>query len=490
MERVCILAAGSGTRLYPLTQHVPKHLVEIHGRPLLHHIVDYWKPYCQNFIIIVSPAYVHLTRVYMSRMKVSCVVLPCDNKVGTADALDDTLHDHHSLNTLFTWCDLYPTSAIDPSIFDTSTPIVFTSSNNNARYMFSDGSIRHVGQSGNVTGMYYVPDYTGFPRVPGRIDVCDVLFPPLQSYEVEVVDVGDTPKYLDVFRSSIHCRSFNNLERRGDTMVKKTSTPCGREILHYEHQLYLHVKGHPAFPRVVNFEDGMLVTEYLEGYTPLYLRPEMRDRAYQTLEQLHTIETKPVSRETFIDELLKETVLKIYKRRSKIEDILEHIPKRLIVNGVHIISFEEAMKRLLHVVTSYTPPECTFHVIHGDPNFGNILVKENDVKLIDPRGFFGSGTIYGPKEYDQAKFFYGLSGYDSFHNDPMFTFELTDNEITFDIKTIDDSQMKSGDIRTSLMVSLWLALPQYLETNYTKLVASYYHSLYLATLFLPSSPPG
>jgi hypothetical protein len=356
--------------------------------------------------------------------------------------------------------------------------------------LFQDGKLNNTGHGGNVIGIYYIPDYSGFPRFPGRIDVCDTLTPPLKSYELDVIDVGDKPKYLHVFKTSIHCRSFNHVSIQGDTVVKNALTPYGCEIMDNEYGLYKYIGDNTLFPRVVSFSSGTLVTEYLDGYIPLYIQPDTRDFAQKSLEKIHMIEEIPVSRDTFINELMNETVYKIYKRRSKIEDILECIPKRLLVNGVHVISFEEAMNRLTHAITNYTPTEYKFHVIHGDPNFGNILVKGNDVKFIDPRGFFGSYKIHGPKEYDQAKFLYGLSGYDAFHNDPMFTFHLTDNDINFEIKPIDTSQFTPGNIQTSLMVSLWLALPQYLETNYTKLVASYYHSLYLATLLLPSSPPG
>ena len=38
-----ILGGGHGTRLKPLTDHTPKSLIEIHGRPILAHIISYMR---------------------------------------------------------------------------------------------------------------------------------------------------------------------------------------------------------------------------------------------------------------------------------------------------------------------------------------------------------------------------------------------------------------------------------------------------------------
>lgn len=56
--RILLLAAGYGTRLYPLTRYVPKALLSVGGKPFINTIIDKLKPLIERFsadeIIIVS----------------------------------------------------------------------------------------------------------------------------------------------------------------------------------------------------------------------------------------------------------------------------------------------------------------------------------------------------------------------------------------------------------------------------------------------------
>lgn len=48
-----VLCGGKGTRLLPVTASKQKTMIEIAGKPILKHIIDYWSQYTNDFIFIV-----------------------------------------------------------------------------------------------------------------------------------------------------------------------------------------------------------------------------------------------------------------------------------------------------------------------------------------------------------------------------------------------------------------------------------------------------
>jgi len=49
-----VLCAGKGTRLIPETLNVPKPMLLYGGKPIIEHVIDYWKQFTSDFIFIVG----------------------------------------------------------------------------------------------------------------------------------------------------------------------------------------------------------------------------------------------------------------------------------------------------------------------------------------------------------------------------------------------------------------------------------------------------
>ncbi|PIR88456.1 MAG: hypothetical protein COU09_02165 [Candidatus Harrisonbacteria bacterium CG10_big_fil_rev_8_21_14_0_10_44_23] len=55
--KAVILGGGNGTRLMPLTKNKPKMLVEVAGRPILEHILDFIPQEIGEIVVVVSPRF-------------------------------------------------------------------------------------------------------------------------------------------------------------------------------------------------------------------------------------------------------------------------------------------------------------------------------------------------------------------------------------------------------------------------------------------------
>ncbi len=93
-----ILAAGKGTRMRPLTEHIPKPLIKVCGKPILQHIIEALPAEIDEIVLVVS---------YLEeQIRAFCGEVFCGRKIqyvtqknpagGTGDALlcaEPLLHD-------------------------------------------------------------------------------------------------------------------------------------------------------------------------------------------------------------------------------------------------------------------------------------------------------------------------------------------------------------------------------------------------------------
>lgn len=111
------------------------------------------------------------------------------------------------------------------------------------------------------------------------------------------------------------------------------------------------------------------------------------------------------------DMYLNKTLHRLDQLRDK-PAFAKFFEKEICVNGQRYQSLDRVYQILKEVIPSNLYDVDTFHVIHGDLCFANIMVDRNFsfIKVIDPRGKFGAFDIYGDTRYELAKLFHSVDG--------------------------------------------------------------------------------
>ena len=371
----------------------------------------------------------------------------------------------------------------------------------------------------------------------------------IKKYSLEkLIDYGDEEKLLNIFNkdkkenlhlSDLHCRVFNHLEIiNGDKILKKGVNDTGKRLIKNEKKWYEHINGFNSelgdlIPKIFGLYDFGYLMEYKTNHIPLFIFLEnyqknidyydlninneslsevaeknvkkiIKTSQYNIiknyvlkniinkLQLFHNHEIRKEPKLSFLKNLKIEIFDKVYQRREVIKDFIDFFGEIKYVNGLVIESFDVIMEKCKNIITQYykTLDNYEYVIIHGDCNFSNILINPldiNDICFIDPRGYFGDSSVFGPKEYDYAKLLYAISGYDSFNLNyfNLNSFDRIGKMLNFEIKPFyfDKKIINKyfNKIHKAFMVIIWLSLAEYNKNNIWKCLASYYYGLYLGT---------
>ncbi len=109
IDTALVIAGGEGTRLKPLTDNMPKHLIQVNGKPVIEHIV---RELARNGIkrIFVSVGYkAEMIIDFFNNFKIEGVVIECikeTEKLGTGGAIKNALKNFEWKNdVLALWGD-------------------------------------------------------------------------------------------------------------------------------------------------------------------------------------------------------------------------------------------------------------------------------------------------------------------------------------------------------------------------------------------------
>ena len=528
---VLILASGKSSRLSNYTKNkIPKYLLNIDNYPALVTIINYWSKYSKRFFLVIHEDYNNITNFvienFLKNLKEQIYIFNYNNQDGTAYTFQQIYNNYligfQIQNLLISWCDILPKEDLNVNIFDNENYknklYVFTYGNN-CRYLLDENKIISH-KNGNIIGIYYIKNFCySFKNIEKNKDIVEYFnyhssFNNIKNYNLkDLLDFGDEEKYLSIieFQNSVNkitCRSFNEIIIKEKIFLKKAINEKGIEIIQNEMNFYkflnnLNDDGAQIiinlFPKILNFYESAFSMNYLSDYINLYkylnkLKQKENEfiikKVILNLEKLHNYQKKKISKTQFLYDIKNETYDKINNRMKNIQTIINHFPKFIKVNNVYIESYEVIIKKINKYIFNYyeTLNIFEYNIIHGDTNFSNILINPNnqDIKFIDPRGYFSSSKIFGLVDYEYAKILYGISGYDYFNNHHFTIESMNEKEIYFNIPKINVSldfiNENFNKIHKILLVVIWLGLAEYNKNNIWKCLTSYYHGLYLGTL--------
>ena len=521
---VLIVASGKSSRLQNYTKNfIPKYLLNIDNYPALVTIINYWKKYTNRFFLVIDEKYNKLTQFvidnFINDVKKNINIFNYNTQDGTAYTIDYIYRNHlvnyKIKNLLITWCDILPKENINMHFFknfvsDDNNLFVFTYQNN-CRYKLLDNKI-FKNEKGNVIGIYYIENLQyNLKNIKKDIDIVEYFneFKNIYEYELDdLLDFGDEDKYLSIINiqndnNKITCRSFNEIKINKNLILKRGINQKGLEVIKHEINFYKYInnilKDNELFPKINRYYESAYSMYYLKNHKNLYKHlnncdssknEEIIKKVIEKLGYVHQLSQKDIKKNQFLYDLKYEMYDKIKTRIKNIKEIINYFPQFIKVNDIYIEKFDILIEKIQKYLFNYyeTLNQYEYSIIHGDTNFSNILInpENNDIKFIDPRGYYSKNQVFGLIDYDFAKILYGISGYDNFNNHHFCIDYIDEKEIKFKINKINVSDKfidnNFNKIHKILVVIIWLGLAEYNKNNIWKCISSYYHGLYLGTL--------
>lgn len=333
-------------------------------------------------------------------------------------------------------------------------------------HQISNFSEIFVGLFGFTNPHYFLELLKQYSNVQSDMDTFyQAIFTYSQEYPFTILhsqnwfDVGHSDNYSKA-TTSVAARSFNSIEideQRG--ILKKRSE--NKEKLVNEIRWYLRIPNKLQYllPRVYDYSldltDPYVSMEYY-GYHTLHESLVFGDLPlvkWQAIFQKLLFAINDMGKFTVTGERIQfEAALRdIYLQKTFDRlDMMRNEPdfhsffeNTITINGKEYRSLNEYLKMLPQLIEKLVVYTFTgqFNIIHGDLCFANILIEDtyDFIRVIDPRGKFGTFDIYGDGRYELAKLMHTLEGKYDFIIEDMFDIDVIGNTIEYHVhKQIDN----------------------------------------------------
>ena len=507
LDYVVISACGKGSRLKPITNYIPKTLVNIGNDNILIAQIKYWIKYTDNFIIIIEKEYNDIVDFYCKMYDINYYIknVEIKNNEENAYTLQHALNNFTNIinkRVIITWCDIILTDELDLNKFNEN--LIFTHGSDSRYYCEPNNLYKR--DKGNVIGCYYINNMKNISSNNIKNDICDVFLENFKSFNIyklnNVIDVGDMNK-LDIFFScnklKYKTRFFNNIEELKDNKLnKKCIDSYGKDLINIEIKYYKYISKYTLnFPKIFFYGEDNFIMEQMQNCINLYnieLNETIIQMLFNNIKKIHDCKTILVDKIVYDTNLKIEFNDKITKRLNEIKIIINYIKPEKVNNLVINQDINYVITELYEKIYKRLENNKEYHLIHGDCQFSNVLynTQMNDIFFIDPRGYFGDTLFFGIKEYDYSKILYALSGYDNFNNDDKYYFTFENDNLNTHINHTNLLKFKETfennnidfELCFYMMILHWFGLASYNKHNINKCISSYYQGLYLYSILL------
>lgn len=489
-----IVAGGLNTRFKEYSR-IPKLLLPYldNNSVLSHNLknIEYSELY-----IIINHQYYDQLKNYLDINKIAAKVLPIYNVLGSYNAILEVSGLLPTSNLLFVWSDIIFKNKLN---LEYSKNVTIYTKDGNYRYKASSSIIETVDPSiekGNIPGIYYVPIFQTLEcfnekNTLKNYDLIDFIKDNDVNFEVsditsEIIEFKDIEVYKSfskVINEQSIPRFFNKISINKPYLIKESVDQKYNHLIELEAEWYnkassLDIK---TIPNIYNTTSTTINMEYLEGYLTLnsYLNKTkdfdiINNNIFPAIETLHSKETVKINKIQFIKDTKIEFYDKVINRVSSIQNMILDIDynefSKIVGKAYYLL------QDLLNKQYIIDGPSYSF--THGDLNGSNIMVNPltHDVKFIDPRGYYGESKLLGLVEYDYAKLYYFLHGYDNFNNGTY----LFANDKQYDKPNILYTPRKLNKPIYNIMLGfIFINLSSYISNNIMKANISYHYGLEL-----------
>lgn len=278
-----------------------------------------------------------------------------------------------------------------------------------------------------------------------------------KTYPMEAVktdnwfDVGHIDTYYNS-RLAVRAREFNHITIDKDRgILRKTSEDKDKFIGEIKWYLKLPSDIEYVRPRIFDYSTAYtqpyISMEYYSYHTvhELFLYADLTWRQWRDVFNRIRFVCRDFKRYTAAGADIRQSLEEMYltKTLKRLADLQKDarfcsfFANPITVNHVTYLPLDRICEILSDIIPKQLYDVEAFHIIHGDLCFANIMVDSNlsFIKVIDPRGKFGSYDIYGDFRYELAKLFHSVDGkYDFIIKDLLTVdFDIGKNFIYYEI---------------------------------------------------------